>query len=61
MPWVRFTADFAFVPSKKQQIAIAYKKGMVLLVTTECYATAAFKGAAVMTEKPKGQKMQESP
>jgi hypothetical protein len=53
MPWVQFMAPFTFVPGTLRAISIAYKPGMVLLVTTECAEAAIAKGRAVRTIKPR--------
>jgi len=53
MPWVRFVKDFDFVPARKRTISIAFKRGMVVLVTTECFGAAYIAGAAERTEKPR--------
>lgn len=55
MPWVKFVRDYSFVPMRKRTIAIAFKAGMTVLVTTECAARAIFAGAAERVEKPRGK------
>jgi hypothetical protein len=51
MPWIEFTGDFDFRPTRRT--ALAFKAGSVLLVTTPAAdaATAAGKGRRV--SKPK--------
>ena len=51
MPWIRFTADFDWRP--KHGVTIAYKAGMVKLVTTPCAVAAIAAGKAERTVKPK--------
>lgn len=50
MPKVRFTKNFNFV---RQQVTVAYKAGMKLLVTTPCAREAIAAGAAVPLEEGK--------
>ncbi|QIG68725.1 hypothetical protein EVB67_075 [Rhizobium phage RHph_TM3_3_14B] len=50
MPWVRFTADMDWKP--KPAVTIAYKAGMVRLVTRACAAKATDAGKAEKTERP---------
>lgn len=50
MPWVRFIADFDFKP--KRAVTIAYRRGMVKMVTTPCANAALAAGKAEPTTKP---------
>lgn len=52
MAWVRFTADFDFSPiARKGHVTIAYKKGMVKNVTTECATLSTGAGKAERMKK----------
>lgn len=51
MPWLRFTDDFTWVPSRKRMISISYKRGMVLFVTRECASSAVLLGKAKQCDK----------
>lgn len=53
MPWIRFSADFDWSPpAYRNRVTIAYKAGMVQLVTRACADKATAKGAASPTKRP---------
>lgn len=51
MPWVSFTADFDFRPTRR--ITLAYKAGQKLLVPTPAADAAEAAGAGKRIQKPK--------
>lgn len=52
MPWVRFLQDWSWVPPPMPMTAIAYRRGMVLFVTTPCAAAAVRAGKAEPAQRP---------
>jgi hypothetical protein len=53
VPWVRFTGDFDWSPPERGgRVTIAYRAGMVLLVTTACATAAAAADRAQHTMRP---------
>lgn len=53
MPWVRFVADFNWHP--RHNVTIAFKAGMVLLVTGRCAVEAQLAGRAEPAQRPEKQ------
>ncbi|WP_073052066.1 hypothetical protein [Kaistia soli] len=54
MPWLHFTAPFDFSPAAKGgRMTIAYRAGMVKLVTRECEQAAVAAGKAQRTISPR--------
>lgn len=50
MPWIRFTADFDFRPSRR--LTLAYRAGMTLLVPTAAAEAAEAAGAGRRVARP---------
>lgn len=55
MPWVTFVRDFNFRPPEKQNVCIAYKKGMTKFVRMICASQAIQAGKAVQAKRPDAQ------
>jgi hypothetical protein len=53
MPWIHFTADFDFRPSRR--LALAYRAGPTLLVPTATAVAAESAGAGRRVPKPKDE------
>jgi hypothetical protein len=53
MPWIHFTADFDFRPSRR--LALAYRAGTTLLVPTATAVAAESAGAGRRVPKPKDE------
>ncbi len=51
MPWVEFSADFDFRPTRR--VALSYKAGSTLLVTTPAAEAAVAAGKGRRVPKPK--------
>lgn len=52
MPWIHFTADFDFRPSRR--VVLAYRAGTTLLVPTAAAEAVEAAGAGRRVPKPKG-------
>lgn len=53
MPWVQFTDDCDWSPSRyRGRVVIAYKRGMVVNVTRACALFVVSAGMAVSVERP---------
>ena len=53
MPFVKFKADFSYIPADEPRITIPYSKGALVNVTTPCAKKALDLGLAVKASKPK--------
>jgi len=53
MPWIRFTADFDYRPSRR--LTLAYREGATLLVPTAAALAAEAAGAGRCVPRPKAK------
>lgn len=62
MPWIAFARDFDWrLPSARGHVVIAYKAGMVELVSAACAAAAIAAGTATKTQRPEHGIAQRQP